>query len=394
MRRAVAVAFVFLVLRPAMLAAQEPEYVRLQWWHPFVASAGVAALFLIDEPVHDYVQGHRSASLDDVADVAVRFHDPTVFIISSSGAMALGLVLREPVVAQTGLQILVSYALASGMMIGTKWVFGRSRPNATPDDPMVFDMLGGGENAAFPSGASTVTLSLATTVADAIGGPRSPSPSTPAPRSVEPLRAPAAHGRGGPCAAGGHRVHCADERYGSRPRPDGSARERTQRHEEEFMRTAPSTLLISVAALTLACAPAAEMPEDTTADVAAIEAVRAQEVAAITSGDTSLAYLTDDAVVMPPGAPQVAGKAALRNWMREFMAAVTIQAATYDQSTITVAGDWAIEHYTGTVTMMPASGGAAMTESMKGIHVYRRGADGTWKMAMDVWNTDSAPPGM
>ncbi|HEX9631399.1 MAG TPA: nuclear transport factor 2 family protein [Gemmatimonadales bacterium] len=160
------------------------------------------------------------------------------------------------------------------------------------------------------------------------------------------------------------------------------------------MRTAPSTLLISVAALTLACAPAAEMPEDTTADVAAIEAVRAQEVAAITSGDTSLAYLTDDAVVMPPGAPQVAGKAALRNWMREFMAAVTIQAATYDQSTITVAGDWAIEHYTGTVTMMPASGGAAMTESMKGIHVYRRGADGTWKMAMDVWNTDSAPPGM
>ena len=170
-RHAVAVAVVFLVLRPAMLGAQEPEYVRLQWWHPFVASAGVAALFLLDEPVHDYVQDHRSASLDDVADVAVRFHDPTVFIVSSSGAMALGLVLREPVVAQTGLQILASYALASGMMIGTKWVFGRSRPNATPDDPMVFDMLGGGENAAFPSGASTVTFSLATTVADAIGHP-------------------------------------------------------------------------------------------------------------------------------------------------------------------------------------------------------------------------------
>lgn len=156
---------------PPTAAAQEHDYVRVQWWHPMVAAGGIATLFLIDQSVRDYVQNRRSASLDELGAVAVKFHDPKVYLASSAGLMSLGLMLHRPVVAQTGLQILASYALASGMMISTKWLLGRSRPNTTPGDPTQFDMFGGTENASLPSGASAVTFSLATTLADAVDHP-------------------------------------------------------------------------------------------------------------------------------------------------------------------------------------------------------------------------------
>lgn len=160
------------------------------------------------------------------------------------------------------------------------------------------------------------------------------------------------------------------------------------------MRRNPSTVIVGLAAITLGCAPPAEAPVDPAAEVAAVEAVRGQEVAAIMAGDTSAAYMTDDAVVLPPGTPEVMGKPAVRTWMQEFMAAMTVQSLSYDQSAITVAGDWAIERYTATLTAAPADGGDATTETVKGIHVYRKGADGSWKMAMDIWNSNSAPPDM
>ena len=40
----------------------------------------------------------------------------------------------------------------------------------------------------------------------------------------------------------------------------------------------------------------------------------------------------------------------------------------------------------------PRKGGKPMTETIKGIHIYKRQSDGTWKIAQDVWNTDPPPP--
>ncbi len=160
-----------LLLIPRGVAAQDRGYTALRWWHPVVASAGLALTFLIDQPVHDYMQEHQDSTLTDIADVAKRFHEPEVTIVAGTGAMGLGLLFRQWTVAQTGLQILASYGLASGMMIATKWAFGRSRPNATPDDNTTFDWFDGGENSSFPSGAAVVTFSLATTIADAVDHP-------------------------------------------------------------------------------------------------------------------------------------------------------------------------------------------------------------------------------
>ncbi len=140
--------------------------------------------------------------------------------------------------------------------------------------------------------------------------------------------------------------------------------------------------------LAAACPPA-PAPVDTAADEAAVRAVQAQEAAALNSRDTTMAYVSDDVVMMPPGGPAVVGKAATQAWVGEFMRMFAAD-VNYTSSNVMVAGDLAVEHYTGTLTMTPVGGGPSMSETVKGIHVYRRQADGSWKMTHDVWNTDAA----
>ena len=157
---------------PDGLEAQDEEsWTSVRWWHPVAAGAGVAALFLLDEPVQTFIQDNRSSTLDDVADVAKTFKEPAVFFVSGGGAILVGVAANQPKVARTGLQIIAAYGLSSAMMIGTKWLFGRSRPSATPDDPANFDWYDGGASASFPSGSATIVFSLATTLADAIDHP-------------------------------------------------------------------------------------------------------------------------------------------------------------------------------------------------------------------------------
>jgi ketosteroid isomerase-like protein len=56
---------------------------------------------------------------------------------------------------------------------------------------------------------------------------------------------------------------------------------------------------------------------------------------------------------------------------------------------VQVVGDVGIVHYTGEMTATPKKGGKPATEIIKGLHIYKRQADGSWKIAQDVWNTDA-----
>lgn len=43
----------------------------------------------------------------------------------------------------------------------------------------------------------------------------------------------------------------------------------------------------------------------------------------------------------------------------------------------------------GELTMTPAGSDETVTESLKGIHVLERQADGSWKISHDIWNSNS-----
>jgi len=153
---------------PCGATPPDDDFVRLRWWHPLAAGAGVTALFVVDEPFQEFMQDHQSGFQDDLADGAEEFHEPNVFLVAGAGSMALGLVARKPQISEFGVQVAAAYGLSSGMMIASKWLFGRSRPSRTPDDVADFDWANGGSTSSFPSGAAAVSFSLAATLADAV----------------------------------------------------------------------------------------------------------------------------------------------------------------------------------------------------------------------------------
>jgi membrane-associated phospholipid phosphatase len=162
-------AIVLLLTLGRPVSAQTGEGPRnLEWWHPLAAGAGVATLMLVDDPVREFLQDHRSRSLDDLGDMTSRLKDREVYLISGGGAIAAGLLAHQPKVTVTGIHILAACGLSVGLMVTTKWAFGRSRPSVTPGDATVFDWFDGGAEAAFPSGSAAIAFSLATTLADAI----------------------------------------------------------------------------------------------------------------------------------------------------------------------------------------------------------------------------------
>jgi ketosteroid isomerase-like protein len=135
--------------------------------------------------------------------------------------------------------------------------------------------------------------------------------------------------------------------------------------------------------------------QNTDADVKAIDAIRAREVAIVTSGsvDSMSAIYTDDVDFMPPGEPAIHGIEAAKKWTQAMMAQMNL-AANYTSSRVTVSGDLAVDRYTGTFGGTPKAGGPAMTEVIKGVHVLKRQPGGGWKIMIDTYNADApeAPP--
>jgi len=152
-------------------------------------------------------------------------------------------------------------------------------------------------------------------------------------------------------------------------------------------------------ALTIAAgctpAPAPEPATDPQADMDAVRALADQELATASTGDPAAFanMLTADAVLMPPNEPARTG-VAIQQWLQDFMAAVTVSDARYQHDEVTVHGDVAIHRYSFSWTITPKAGGAPVTETGKGIHIMHRQADGSWRIARDVWNTDAPPPSM
>ena len=150
-----------------------------------------------------------------------------------------------------------------------------------------------------------------------------------------------------------------------------------------------------VPALIAGCAQPSPQPADTSADVAAINAVRDHEaaLAGLGNADSMMAVYSADVVMMPPGEPIVEGIEAAKRWAEATFAGASLT-VNYISSQVTVSGDWAVDRYTGSLTITPKAGAAAMNEEIKGVHIMRKEADGSWKIAIDVWNpnTPPAPP--
>jgi uncharacterized protein (TIGR02246 family) len=114
---------------------------------------------------------------------------------------------------------------------------------------------------------------------------------------------------------------------------------------------------------------------------AAVEAGNRAFVAAFLRGDASAVagLYTDDAQVLPPGAPLAAGRAAVEAFWKG-----TIESGVKDVQLTTLGvdadGDLACE--TGRVRLVAADGKAS---EARYVVVWKR-VGGTWKLYRDIWN--------
>jgi uncharacterized protein (TIGR02246 family) len=128
---------------------------------------------------------------------------------------------------------------------------------------------------------------------------------------------------------------------------------------------------------------------DVEADIAAINELLNQYAPAMNTGDLEL-YLslhTDDIVKMPPDAPATFGKEELRASVKPLFDNFTLEMTIYPEET-QVDGDLGYSWSTYTFSLTPKAGGEPILDYGKALVIYKRQADGSWKISHDCWNSN------
>ncbi len=159
----------------------------------------------------------------------------------------------------------------------------------------------------------------------------------------------------------------------------------------------PRIALALVATFSLAaCAGSEPAQLDTSAAMSGLNTLRTQFQTALNSGnvDGIMATYTDDAVVMPPHHAIVRGKDAIRAYYQDFVGQYSAQIQITPGETKVATAEWAMERGATMTTLTPKAGGAPMHDTGKYIVVVNKTADGSWKVAWDIHNSDTPMPPM
>ena len=126
-------------------------------------------------------------------------------------------------------------------------------------------------------------------------------------------------------------------------------------------------------------------------DRAEVTKTTAALLAAVNTSDADRcsALWAADGVLMPPHHPSVQGHPAIVQYFRSLFSQSTFRFA-FTSSHIHIDGDTALERVTYTATIWPGDDVPPIEDAGKGIHVYRRQRDGSWKLTHDIWNSDRA----
>jgi uncharacterized protein (TIGR02246 family) len=173
------------------------------------------------------------------------------------------------------------------------------------------------------------------------------------------------------------------------------------------MRIRSLMLLSVVPFMTLACSnagdtaatsdSAAGVAAATSADAgavrAAIDSANARFLDALKRNDTTALAnnYADDAIVMMGNMEAWRGREAVRKGFAGMIAQMPVKDFSFRTEDVMVGGDLAVEtgSYEGT---FQAKDGKEMKDKGKYVVVWKRQADGSWKIVRDVANSDAPPP--
>jgi len=112
--------------------------------------------------------------------------------------------------------------------------------------------------------------------------------------------------------------------------------------------------------------------------------------------DKLVSFYADDAVVLPAHAAIATTKDSIRKIFQRLLSIPGV-ALSWKPTNVTVAGSGDLAYSTGTYEMSaPDDTGKPSNDHGKYAAIWKKQADGSWKVALDIWNTDlplpTAPP--
>ena len=96
---------------------------------------------------------------------------------------------------------------------------------------------------------------------------------------------------------------------------------------------------------------------------------------------------TSDARILPPGAPMIAGREAIKKFWADLVASAHATSCVLESVEVMPAGDGVVEIGKASLTVAPPGESPASME-MKYV-VYWRSEDNRWKWHVDIWNLNS-----
>jgi len=143
-----------------------PAVHDFRWYHAVGAVGALAGLSLIDRPLRDDLQDHRTSGKDDLARIVRRVGQPEIYGTVALGTLAVGLISGDARVTKAGERITASLGGAGLTVSILKRVVGRSRPNVSAR-AYAFHPFTSAD--AWPSGHTTMAFALAASVSDEVG---------------------------------------------------------------------------------------------------------------------------------------------------------------------------------------------------------------------------------
>ena len=114
------------------------------------------------------------------------------------------------------------------------------------------------------------------------------------------------------------------------------------------------------------------------------------KAAAAKNLEQTIAYYSDDAVVLPPNGPSATTKEAIRKLWQDLLASPGF-ALSWKPTRVEVSKSGDMAHVSGTYEFsINDASGKPFNDRGKYLEVWKKQADGNWKCAADIWNSDLA----
>lgn len=127
---------------------------------------------------------------------------------------------------------------------------------------------------------------------------------------------------------------------------------------------------------------------------AEIRATDARWLAAAQAHDLegTLAFWSDDVILMQPGSAPLVGQDALRKYVKDSFAIPDFSISwVIDRVWVAKSGDLAYATGTDEISLTTPDG-KHVVEHNNSVAIWRRGPDGAWKCAVDIWNATGPQP--